>query len=171
MPVPRNRPRPWPILLLLLALAILTGCEESADPSAQVKAPPAPKKMPPPAPKDEFIVGKRTQDIRRAGADVETKKGGRVASSKIVARDPITLPGNAYVTIIGSLAKGQIQHSLDLFHATNDRYPKDYDEFMQVIIKENNIALPQLPKYQSYVYDEKSHSLVIIEYPDLKENP
>ena len=165
MPVPRNRSRPWPILLLLLALAVITGCEEPADPSAQayVKAPPAPK--------DEFIVGKRTQDIRRAGADVEKKKGGRVASSKIVARDPITLPGNAYVTIIGSLAKGQIQHSLDLFHATNDRYPKDYDEFMQVIIKENNIALPQLPKYQQYVYDEPSHSLVIIEYPDLKENP
>jgi hypothetical protein len=159
-------PRLWPIVVLL---ALAAGCEEPANPKATINAPPPPRKAAAPAPKDEFIVGKRTQDVRKA--DVEIKKGGQVASPKIVSRDPITLPGNAYVSIIGNLAKGQIEHSLDLFHATNDRYPKDYDEFMQVIIKENNIALPQLPHYRKYAYDEPTHSLVIIEYPDLKENP
>ena len=61
-----------------------------------------------------------------------------------------------------------MQHAVDLFHAENDRYPKDYDEFMTAIIKPNGIALPQLPPYQKYAYDEKEHKLIILEYPDLK---
>ena len=64
-----------------------------------------------------------------------------------------------------------IQHAMDLYHATNDRYPKDYDEFMTEIIKANNIALPQLPTYQEYGYDEKEHKLVILEYQALKDGP
>ena len=60
---------------------------------------------------------------------------------------------------------------MDLYHAENDRYPKDYDEFMNEIIKANNIALPQLPHYQEYGYDEKEHKLIILEYPELKDAP
>ena len=57
---------------------------------------------------------------------------------------------------------------MDLYQAENDRYPKDYDEFMDEIIKANNIALPKLPHYQEYGYDEKEHKLIILEYPDRK---
>ena len=60
---------------------------------------------------------------------------------------------------------------MDLYHATNDRYPKDLDEFMNEIIKANNIALPKLPPYQAYGYDEKEHKLVILEYQALKDQP
>jgi hypothetical protein len=137
-------------------LAIAPGCEEERNPGKK-KA-------------DNFIVGKRTQDIKRA--EPELKKGGAVvATTKITARDPITLQGNAYVTTIGRLSIMQIEHALDLYHATNDRYPKDYDEFMAEIIKANNIALPQLPYYQKYGYDEKEHKLIVLEYPELKNQP
>jgi hypothetical protein len=168
--MPDRRSRLWPIPLLL---ALAAGCEEPMNPSGKVNTPPpsAPKKAPAPAPndKDDFIVGKRTQDIRKVST--EEKKGGRVTPPRIVSKDPITLPGNAYVSIIGRNSMYNMQHAIDLFHATNGRYPKDYDEFMQVIIKENNVVLPKLPRYQNYAYDEPTHSLVIIEYPDLKENP
>ena len=60
---------------------------------------------------------------------------------------------------------------MDLYHAANDRYPKDYDEFMTEIIKANNIALPKLPHYQEYGYDEKEHKLIILEYPARKDQP
>jgi hypothetical protein len=60
---------------------------------------------------------------------------------------------------------------MDLYHADNDRYPKDYDEFMAVIIKANGIALPQLPPYQKYGYDENEHKLVILESQVLKDQP
>jgi hypothetical protein len=94
--------------------------------------------------------------------------GAHIASSRIVAKDPITLQGNAYISIVGRSSVLSIQHSMDLYHATNERYPKDLDEFMTEIIKPNGIALPQLPSYQKYAYDDKEHKLIVIEYPDLK---
>ena len=85
-----------------------------------------------------------------------------------MARDPITLQGNAYVSIIGQAATLNIQHAVDLYRAENDRYPKDTNEFMEEIIKKNNISLPLLPHYQEYSYDANQHKLIILEYPDRK---
>jgi hypothetical protein len=117
----------------------------------------------PPAQKSGPIIGQRTTDIRNATD--ELKKGGaQVASTKIVKKDYIPLLGNAYVSIIGQTSILSIQQAMDLYHATNDRYPKDYDEFMAEIIKANNIALPMLPPHQKYGYDEKEHKLIILEY-------
>jgi hypothetical protein len=151
---------------LSLAVCFLAaiGCEEEVrNVSGKPNAQPAPQ--PPTA--SGPIIGQRTQDIRNAAAELQKGKTS-VASTKIVARDPITLSGNAYVAIIGRTATMSIQHALDLYHATNDRYPKDYDEFMNEIIKANGISLPKLPLYQKYGYDEKDHKLIILEYEDLK---
>jgi hypothetical protein len=116
------------------------------------------------------IIGQRTQEIRNAAP--ELKKGGaKAVTPRITATDPITLSGNAYVSIISQASILSIQHAMDLYHATNDRYPKDYDEFMTEIIKANNIALPKLPLYQKYGYDEREHKLIILEYRDLKDQP
>lgn len=85
-----------------------------------------------------------------------------------MAKDPITVTGNAYVSIIGRTSVLKIQQAVDLYHAANDRYPKDLDEFMTEIIKANNIALPVLPPYQDYGYDANEHKLIVLEYPDRK---
>jgi hypothetical protein len=116
------------------------------------------------------IVSQRTVDIRNAATEVQ-KGDAKAVQPRITARDYIALQGNAYVAIIGQTSVLAIQHAMDLYYATNDRYPKDYDEFMAEIIKANNIALPQLPTYQKYGYDEKEHKLVILEYQALKEGP
>ncbi len=116
------------------------------------------------------IIGQRTQDIKDANAELKTGKA-QVGSTRIVARDPISIQGNAYVSIIGQASILNIQHAVDLYHATNDRYPKDLNEFMNEIIKPNNIALPKLPDYQEYGYDAKEHKLIILEYPDRKNQP
>jgi hypothetical protein len=113
------------------------------------------------------IIGQRTTDIRNASKELN-QGGAQVASPRIVSKDPITLPGNAYVSIVSRSSALSIQHSMDLYHATNERYPKDLDEFMAEIIKPNGIALPQLPPYQKYAYDEKAHKLIILEYEYLK---
>jgi len=88
---------------------------------------------------------------------------------KIKAKDYITIQGNAYVASVGKIAIDQITYAIRLFQASEDRYPADYEEFMQRIIKDNNIALPMLPAYQEYAYDEEAHKLVVLEYPDRKE--
>jgi len=156
------------VLTILCALVLCAGCEGEQNvgdkPNGQARA----KSSTPGKP--EFIVGKRTQEIKNAAIEIK-KEGATVATTKITARDPITLPGNAYVAMIGQTSILNMQHAMDLYHAENDRYPRNYDEFMNEIIKANNIALPQLPYYQKYGYDEKEHKLVILEYEYLKNQP
>jgi hypothetical protein len=148
---------------------VSVGLDEESRPQARPQpqqAQPQPKRPTDSGP----IIGQRTQDIRNAATE-QQKGGARTASTKITAKDYITLQGNAYVTIVGRSSILNIQHAMDLYHATNDRYPKDLDEFMNEIIKPNNIALPRLPPYQAYGYDENEHKLVILEYQALKDQP
>ncbi len=144
-------------------IALTAGCEEPRHVAGETPSPPAKKE------EDNFIVGKRTTEIRNAAPEVQNK-GTVVTPPRITAKDPISLQGNAYVTMIGKTSILNIQHAMDLYKATNDKLPANYDEFKKEIIDANNIALPQLPHYQKYGYDEKEHKLVILEYPDLK-NP
>jgi len=153
---------PW---LSLAICALTAGCEEEPrqvgdKPRVQAKTKAEP----------QSIINRRTQEVRKAATELQ-KGGATVATTKITAKDYITLQGNAYVTIIGRASQLKIQHAMDLYHAENDRYPKDYDEFMAVIIKANGIALPVLPPYQEYGYDEKEHKLIILEYPARKDQP
>lgn len=172
--IPRSsRSAPAITIALTLALAACTalaGCEEKMRTKKKgagttTAAPAAPQPDAEPGP----ILGRRTQDVRNA--ETEIQQGARVATQKITARDPITLQGNAYVSMIGQTSILQIDHAMNLYKATNDRYPKDYDEFMAEIIRANNIALPKLPAYQKYAYDEKAHKLVILEDENLKNAP
>jgi len=165
----RTRSRILRLSALPCLLVLAAGCEEPRHlPNAGGAANQAPAPAANPAPiQTREILGKRTQDVRNA--ETELQQGAQVATTKITAKDPITLPGNAYVTIIGKTSMLLIEQAVNLYKATNDRYPKDYDEFMTEIIKANNIALPQLPYYQEYGYDEKEHKLIVLEYPDRKE--
>ena len=142
-----------------------TGISVGLDETAR-----APVQAKPPAKQSGPIIGQRTTDIRNASKELN-QGGAQVASTRIVSKDPITLPGNAYVSIVSRSSVLSIQHSMDLYHAANERYPKDLDEFMAEIIKPNGIALPQLPPYQKYSYDETEHKLVILEYAYLKNQP
>lgn len=138
----------------LAALVFLTGCEEERTTSR-------------PKIKLRQTIGKGTQDIKDAKPELE-HGGAKLATTKITAKDPITLQGNAYVTTIGKIGIMNIEHAIDLYHAEHDKYPKDLQEFMAEIIKANNIALPTLPYYQEWGYDAPNHRLVILEYPERK---
>ncbi len=179
-------PLPWLFSLAACALAAAAGCEEEArhvqsrpgnraaaqtginvDIDVEDRSSTQARPQPPPRPNQSGpIIGQRTNEIRNAAPELQ-KGGAKVASTKIKS-DPIPIVGNAYVSMIGRLAIDNMKHAVDLFKAENDRYPKDYDEFMTAIIKPNNIALPKLPVYQEYAYDEKEHKLIILEYEDRK---
>jgi hypothetical protein len=168
-----------------LTALVTTGCEDDVRPAAKRPATRAldqtgvaigqeeavnraPAQAPQQAKQSGPIIGQRTANIRKA--DTEVRKGdATVVKPRITAKDYISLQGNAYVSIIGQTSILTIQHAMDIYRATNDRYPKDYEEFTAEIIKANNITLPQLPPYQKYGYDDKEHKLVILEYPALKD--
>lgn len=130
----------FPILALLGALAC--GCADSA----------------PAKPKKEGIFGKTTQDIGKFDPNARQVK----SDQKIHASEPITAPLAAYGPITEKAVILQIDHAVNLFNASEGRYPKDYEEFMERIIKENNIRLPVLPFGGQYKYDEESHTIVVV---------
>ena len=113
-------------------------------------------------PAKEGIIGKTTQDIGKA--DAESKKNA--SDSKVHVTDPITGPLQAYGPMVEQISKIEIDHAVNLFHGLEGRYPKDYDEFMARIIKENNIKLPVLPFGGKYQYDEATHSLLVVRTPE-----
>lgn len=137
---------PSVVIWSLLSYPMIThlGCQPAAH------APPAPR---------QGILGKTTQEI---GA-YDPQAGRQVSDSHIRASDPLTAPLQAYGPILEQLSKTSIAHALELFHATEGRYPQSHQEFMERIIRENNIRLPVLPAGKQYQYDVANHQLVVVE--------
>lgn len=105
------------------------------------------------------IIGKKTQKIGK----FDPAAGAKVRQSQVKVDSVVLGAAQAYRPMIEQVAKLEIQHAINLFHALEGRYPKDYDEFMKRIIKENGIQLPELGEKYEYQYDEKNHALVIVE--------
>jgi hypothetical protein len=73
----------------------------------------------------------------------------------------VTTPIAAYFRVQERLAFDQVTHAMDLYKATNEHGPKSHEEFMEKIIKENGIKLPQLPAGERYLYDPKTEQLMV----------
>lgn len=135
------------LLLSGFLSASLSGCMESLD--KQVEKDP------------NSIIGKKTQAIGK----LDKNAGGqRVMPDRpqVKVTNVVTGGLEAYGPMLEQISKSHIHHALQLFNAEHDRYPKDYDEFMSVIIKANNIQLPVLPGGLKYMYDEENHKLVVV---------
>ncbi len=142
--MPRNLIRPT---LVLFPVLVFCGCWDSLEKQTQ-KSP-------------NSIIGKTTTDI----GQFDPNAGQKVSDSKIHATDPITSGTSAYGPMLERISKTHIEHAVRLFEGENGRYPKDYDEFMEKIIKANKIELPVLPGGKKYQYDEANHALVVVDGP------
>jgi hypothetical protein len=167
-------PRRALILALPALLLLAPGCDDAPPPPTPgVGATSAPAPAADPAPTAEAarpelkprpILNQRTTDVRDAQKEIQSGAAVKAAPRRLTG-DPITISGNAYVSIVGQSQILNIKHTLDLYQAETGSYPRDYKEFMDQIIKKNNISLPTLPYYQEYGYDEKTHQLIVLEYP------
>lgn len=137
---------PKPIIFLTLVLA-LCGCMKSLEDQTKKS--------------ENSIIGKTTQEVGK----FDPNANNTVSDSKVKITDPVLGGLQAYGPMLEQIEKTHIKHAIDLFQAENDRYPKDYDEFMEKIIKANQIKLPVLPGRKKYQYDEENHKLVVIEAP------
>ncbi|MGH7129005.1 MAG: hypothetical protein ACREIV_10575 [Planctomycetaceae bacterium] len=109
-------------------------------------------------PQQESIIGKTTQEIGK----YDPAAGRVVSDSKIHATNPVTAPLEAYGPMLEKVSATSVEHHLNLYYAEHGRYPT-YDEFMEQIIKRNNLRLPVLPGGSEYQYDEANHRLVVVE--------
>jgi hypothetical protein len=134
----------WNLSTAGVALVLLAGCMESL--SEQGKRDP------------NSIIGRKTDKIEK----FDPKAKQEVSDSKVRADDPILAPLQAYGPMVEQISKMEVQHAVDLFNASEGRYPKDYDEFMTRVVKPNNIKLAVLPAGWKYAYDVPNHELKII---------
>lgn len=137
--------RHFPTLILVLTVA---GCGMKSIDEQTKKSP-------------NSIIGKTTQNV---GA-FDPNAGSKVSDSKIHATDPITAPTSAYGPMVEQISKLYIDQAIQHFEVNEGRYPKDLDEFMEKIIRPNNIKLPVLPGGKQYQYDVENHKLVVVDVP------
>ncbi len=56
----------------------------------------------------------------------------------------------------------QIPNAMKIYKAEhNNKGPKTHEEFMDIIIKENAVQLPELPAGDSFLYDPKTEELMV----------
>jgi hypothetical protein len=141
----------WFVVLIAfgLAAALSAGCGDTGSklPVAQKSigdAPPPPAAAPAPAP----IEPQR----RKAEAKHKDYGGGIIltpAASLFTIRERI-------------IFEVQIPEAMKLFKAANnDQGPKTHEEFMEKIIKANQIHLPELLAGERYIYDPKTEQLMV----------
>jgi hypothetical protein len=91
----------------------------------------------------------------------EQAKVGMTGKGEGYGGDPITEPVRQMWRVKEQVVLLQIDQALKLFEATESRKPKSHEEFMEKIIKENNIPLPVLPAGHRYVYDPAKAELMV----------
>jgi hypothetical protein len=74
---------------------------------------------------------------------------------------PITEPIRQRFRIEYDVQLKLVTHALQLYNAEHGRYPATHEEFMKDIVEANAIRLPDLPPGQRYVYDPKTHTLMV----------
>lgn len=152
----------------MLFVVSLVGCSQTEPASAPstpdtsatsgaLPPPPLPTaaaKQPPAPPVPATDAGSQTIEKKAAvGAGVKGRG---------YAVGPITTPVASYFAIRERLAyEVQIPEAMKLFQATEGRLPKSHEEFMERIVKENQIHLPLLPEGHKYIYDPQRGELMV----------
>ena len=94
-----------------------------------------------------------------------------ISDAKAKPANPLNPLGalKQYGPALETISKQHVDRALQLFYATEERYPRDYDEFVERIVKPNNIQLPKLPGGKKYKYDVENHTLVVVKSTDENE--
>jgi hypothetical protein len=74
---------------------------------------------------------------------------------------PIATPLSLRWRLADKIVLLEVQNALNLFWGFEGRYPATHEEFMQKVVKDNNLKLPELPPGQRYVYDPETHELMV----------
>lgn len=141
-----NACRPMGIALLLGGLIISLGCQ--AEPSSTPSAGPQPT--------TQMQAQKATAGVGKRGQSLQDDQG----VAKIVSG-----PASALLKVEQKVVLDiQIPQALQLFKASNGRFPKSHDEFMSQIVQANRLQLPELPDGMVYRFNSEKGELWV--YPE-----
>lgn len=128
------------LMMPLLMALLLSGCSDAT-----------PTPDPPPRKKTTSEIGEYLPEA-----------GKELVNPKAPVTDPITGPLAVLKNAQLQIPQLAIEHALNLFQASEGRFPESHSEFMQRIITENQIRLPELAADLKYEYDVGNHRLVIV---------
>ncbi len=116
----------------------------------------APDKVAGKAPGAVKLTGEQKPGTVREKAAVGMGEKGRGYGGGIV-----TMPLRTIWNAREMLVLDQIKEAMKLYKASEGHAPKTKEEFMDKIIKANNLKLPTLPEGHSYVYDPNTEELLV----------
>jgi hypothetical protein len=138
-----------------LSLAAALGCDMGPPAGGGRQAATEPTGPPPIATEPVLVQEKASVDLTRKGQAAAEYKPGL-----------ITTPAKAYLRVRDRIPfEIQIPSAMNLYKAEHDSFPKTQEQFMQDIIKANQIQLPELPPDSKYVYKPETGELMI-EHPE-----
>jgi hypothetical protein len=146
---------------MLVLFAVCVGCggepAQTVDPPARDATPPPPAgAAAAPAPSDE----QPADDVK--GQPVEAGIGAKSKRLEGGGYLPSTLRAIPFAE--ESVQFAQAQRALQLYKAANEgQGPATHEEYMEKIVKENMIQLPELPAGHEYRYDPETEQLMDVE--------
>lgn len=139
---------------VVISTLSLAGCDSKRSTPPLTAAPGAPAPAAPAAPAAE-------PEMARERADVGAGEKGRGVGEGLIIT-PLKTYFRAQEMIAFMIA---IPKALEAYQLENDgRKPATHDEFMEKVIKANQIELPTLPAGHRYVYDPETGELMV-EHP------
>lgn len=151
------------LILALLGLGLFQlGCDPGG--SGQVVVPELPvAEVPQKNEAEKEEPGEAPRELVKAEANVSGKADFAKDGHKSVMA-PITVPLGSYFTMRERMVFNvQVPEAMKLYKAQNDnKGPASHEEYMEKIIRANNIKLPSLksPEHQ-YVYDPETGDLMV----------
>ena len=136
------------LTMLVVGLLVSTGCQSKAPVEEETDQNSATAES----------TGEPTRQVAGVGVG---KKGRKLekheGTGKIIAQPAVSY-FRAKEKIVFEIV---IPKNMQLFQATNGRFPKSHEEFMKEIVEFGQIQLPELPEGGRYVYDPKTHQLMV----------
>lgn len=134
---------------------ILAGCEQSAPPAVKptnTATNAATGGLVPAAPEGpaKTVLEKAGVGSGKKGRSLDAHEGIIVTPAKTLfaAKEKIKF-------------EIEVPHALQLYKALEGSGPKSHDEFMEKVIKANQIQLPELPAGHEYLYDPTTETLMV----------
>jgi hypothetical protein len=156
---------------------LLLGCS-GGEPAHPTTTPQQTAKLPPPPPPPEASTSPTAAPAAQAPpasqpADKPANAGSHVAkvgSGKKLSRLSHSLIAAEFATLYAvrerMVFEAQIPKAMQIFKATEGRAPKSHEEFMEKIIKDGQINLPELSDGERYRYDPKTEELWVDPAPE-----
>lgn len=137
-------------MFIVCFVGLFSGCADPVAPAAENQTDDAPVEM------------------ERVKAEAGVGKQGQVIGDK---EGILRTPAKALFTAKQKIAFMKVEHALNLYEGLEGHKPKSHEEFMEKVIKFNNIELPELPEGQTYVWDPDESQLLVEKPKQLQDGP